>query len=60
MSYVVQQPYSRTNPTSRYRVVEFSKWVKYSDGEISSLPVAASCDSMEEATTKRDSLNSEE
>lgn len=30
--YVTSQPHSQTNPTSKYRVVEFSKWLEAMNG----------------------------
>ncbi len=58
LSYVTQQPHSSTNPTSRYRVVEYGAWLKYVDGEISHLP-AVSFSTLAEAEEERDRLNSE-
>lgn len=57
MSYVVQRPNSSSNPSSRYRVVDFDDWIKYINGASQLLSVAGSFDTYEEATTRRDELN---
>ena len=56
-SYVVLQPHSRTNPTDRYRVVNYGEWLQYVNGAIPMLPVAGSFSTMAEAVDRRDALN---
>lgn len=58
--YVVLRPYSNTNPTSRYRVVESGAWQKYVNGEASSYPVESDHGEMGEAREVVDKLNGAE
>lgn len=57
-SYVTQQPNSQTNRTGSHRVVEWSDWMRYVNGETSYLP-ATSFSTQQEADKERDRLNNE-
>lgn len=59
MSFVVQSPYSNTNPSDSYRVVDFEKWCAYINGETTSLPSTAfrTRDAAETECDKRNGTN---
>lgn len=57
MSYIVQQPNSNTNPTNRYRVVEFEKFMAFLNGNTTHIPVESEHDSYASANHRRNTLN---
>lgn len=56
-SYVVLSPYSTTNPSARYRVVDFAPWRKFTDGEAVSYPVESDHGTRKEAEDAAAVLN---
>lgn len=57
MAYVVQQPNSLTNPSGKFRVVDFDRWKTYADGETNNLPMHSSHDTYAAAVEARDVAN---
>ena len=55
MSYVVQWPSSLTNPTDRFRVIDYGKWLRAYPP--TNYPVESEHDSYEEAEKAKDILN---
>lgn len=55
--YVVLRPYSNTNRTSRYRVVDADAWQKFVSGSASSYPVESDHGEMGEAREAAAKLN---
>jgi hypothetical protein len=41
MSLVIQQPHTATNPTEKYRVVDFEGWIDYVNGATTSYAFTA-------------------
>ncbi len=56
-SYVVLSPHSQTNPSDRFRVVDYGGWRRYIDGDAGSYPVASDHGSRAEADTSAAVLN---
>lgn len=57
MSYVILNPHSLTNPSDRYRVVDYGDWNRHADGRSPSLPVVSAHDSYASAQAAADGLN---
>ena len=55
-TYVTSQPHSMTNPTSKYRVVEFSKWLAAIDSGKPLKPVSVH-ETFEQAARECGKLN---
>lgn len=58
MAYVIQSPFSITNPKDSYVVVKYEDWVAYVNKEASRIPVHSAVRTYEEAQKIRDELNS--
>lgn len=56
-SYNVLHPFSESNPSRYYRVVEFGEWVKYISGGAVTLPMYGQYTDYRSAANKRDALN---
>jgi hypothetical protein len=60
VSYLTQHPCSLANPSGKHRVVDYRDWVRYTSGEISSIPAAGEFDNDADAVRLRDRLNNAE
>lgn len=59
-TYVILQPHSNTNPTSRHRVVDADKWQAYANGDASYYPVESDHDDHASDQAAADELNEKE
>lgn len=57
MSHVILNPHSLTNPSDKYRVVEYGDWNRHADGRSVFLPVASEHDDYASAQQAADELN---
>jgi hypothetical protein len=57
--YVILQPHSNTNRSSKYRVVKRPDWTRYMNGETITLECAGESDTYGEARELRDRLNNQ-
>lgn len=58
MTYVVLQPNSSTNPSDKYRVVDYARWTEHADSNlVSPLPVKSEHDNFAEAEAAAAELN---
>lgn len=57
--HVILYPHSLTNSGDRYRVVDLSKWIAYTNGTANAYKITSSHDTYALAEEARDKLNEE-